>query len=325
MTPVRAIFASLFAAVILAAGLFIVARLEGARPHDLVSLLSWDRTPFSLWSFLAAWGAVSLGALGVLGAFLAFIAPEDLDDPHYPRRGFPKSAPLFLVAAGLALAFIAFRAIGAGRAAPIAVALALEAPAPRAEPIAAEAPAAVTEGVGVAASAFSWRYMDPFVNDSGAVWGGYAQPFADEAESAALLCDAVWIAVSGSASEEGPPDRNARRARFRAELAMSRAERWLARHPECGETYVFGVDLGQHAGGAAAPNDGASTAYQRQILLAFRRRSGDGEELSVLEAEAELRDFLDDAENRRAFYAGRDFPRDPVILGARTTLAADWR
>jgi hypothetical protein len=114
MTPVRALFAGLIAAILFAAGLFIATNFAGGRPHDLAPLLLTGREPFDLLCFLAAWGALLGGALGVLTAFLAFIAPDEDDDPRFPRRGFPKSAPPILIVIGLALAYVALRC-GGGR------------------------------------------------------------------------------------------------------------------------------------------------------------------------------------------------------------------
>lgn len=313
MTPARALIAGLLGAVIFAAGLFIVAGAAGSRPHDLLPLLSIGRAPFVLWCFLAAWGASLLGAIGILTAFLAFLAHEDEDeDGRYPRRGFPKALPPFLIAVALGLAYLAL-ACGArtGAAAPIAVPATpdaveeVEAPLLGAEP----APPAPT----VSVAAYQWGYMDPLVRDAGGLFTGTREPFADEeAETRRLLCGKAWVAVSGSASEEGPPARNEARSRLRTARAMQRAARWIEDHPQCGATVVLGLDLGQHAQIAAA--DHAATAYQRQILVAARARGEAESALSAAAAEAELRSFLADPANRTALYAGRDFRRDPVIV-----------
>jgi hypothetical protein len=325
MTPVRALLACLLAAILLGAGTFIVASAAGSRPHDLVPLLSIGRSPFSLWCFLAAWGALVTGALGVLAAFLAFVAPEEDDDPRFRRRGFPKSAPLILVAMALGLIYFALRCSGEPRQAPIPVpvapepveaapetALLGEEPAPIDAP-AAEIPQATMPAADSAS--FEWRYKYPLPRGEGAVWDNIDQPFADQAETARLLCGKAWVAVTGSASEEGPAERNAIRARLRAERAMMRAQSWLSRHDECGQTIVLGVDLGQHAPVAGlSADDGAASAYQRQILVVSRLRRSPDEAPTIDAAIAELDQFLANPADRASLYAGRVFPEAPEIL-----------
>lgn len=319
MTPVRALIAGLLAAILFGAGLFIAASLAGGRPHDLVPLLSLSRTPFSLWCFLAAWGALLLGFLGVLAAFLAFIAPEEEDDPRFRRRGFPKAAPLVLIALAIALAFFALRCVR-DHETPIAVAVppqefetSPETPLPDDEFDVLEA-TSLPPPVAVRAADFQWRYMDPLIREPGGVWAQNGLPFSNDDENARLLCGKAWVAVTGSASEEGPAERNAARARLRTERAMARTQSWLERHEECGRTVVLGIDLGQHASTGPIADEGAATAYQRQILVASRGRIGEDEELSTDTAEHELRAFLAEPANRAALYAGRQFPAEPAIL-----------
>ena len=89
-------------------------------------------------------------------------------------------------------------------------------------------------------------------------------------------------------------------------------------HQECGETPVFGVDLGQHLVTGEDGGDGAATAYQRQILIVARP----GAAVSPDIAEAELRAFLDNPANRAELFAGRRFPAEPVIFAE---TAGGWR
>lgn len=319
MTPLRALVAGLLAAILFGAGLFIVASLAGGRPHELVPLLSPGRSPFVLWCFLAAWGALILGSLGVLAGFLAFIAPEDEDDPRFRRRGFPKSAPIVLIAFALGLAFLALRCADEDEA-PIAIAAppetietAPETPLLGDEETTPE-PAIAPPPVEVGASAFQWRYMDPLMREPDGVWARNGMPFSDDDENMRLLCRRAWVAVTGSASEEGPAERNAARARLRTMRAMARAETWLAAHAECGPTVIFGVDLGQHAPTGPIDAGGAASAYQRQILVASRGRSNVEVGLSRSVAESELHAFLAEPANRAALYAGRQFPAEPAII-----------
>ncbi len=319
MTPVRALFASLFAAVLLGAGAFIAASFADSRPHELAPLLSPGRSPFSLWCFLAAWSAIVTGALGVIAAFLAFIAPEEDDHERFRRRGFPKSAPLVLIALSLAFLWFALRCAGTPATPPIAVPVE---PASVSEPAesqllggepnveeSAPAVAPVAE-----ATSFSWRYMDPLLRGDSIVWGAGAHPFSDDLENQRLLCGKAWVAVTGSASEEGPPERNALRAERRAREAMARARAWLSQHDDCGATIVLGIDLGQHAPVAGGGDDGVSSAYQRQTLVVSRARRAIDERLTEAAAEAELSAFLADSAARAALLGPRIFPAEPQIL-----------
>lgn len=327
MTPVRALIAGIFAAVLFGAGLFIAAGFAGARPHDLVPILSIDRTPFNFICFLAAWTGVIAGVLGVFAAFFAFLAPEEEDDPRFRRRGFPKIAPLVLIALSLGLTWFALRCAGvAAHERPIAILLAPEVgDAPEAEvfeppeneartrPEArAEPPAPVRPFPIAAAADFQWAYEIPLAHRE------IAQVdlkglFDAEAQTARLLCGKAWVAVTGSASEEGPTGRNETRARRRAAAARAVAADWIAGRAECGATPVFAVSLGQHANVLGAGDDGAASAYQRQVLTVSRDRM-EGETMSADAAEAELRDFLDEPHNLDALYAGRRFASRPEIL-----------
>lgn len=314
MTPVRALLASVFAAVLLGAGCFIVASFAQARPHDLLPLLLASRAPFSLVCFLAAWGAVGFGTLGVAAAFLAFIAPEEDDDPSFRRRGFPKAAPLVLIALALILLFFALRCVadaGPPIAVPVEPAPIVEEPAP---PPADEPSAPPPDIRPVAmASTFEWPYMDPLMRGDGAIWSNSPQPFSDENEARRLLCGNAWVAVTGSSSEEGPAERNRARAHVRTQQAIARARSWLSRNSECGTTIVLGVDLGQHAAIQGA-GDGSASAYQRRILTVSRLRRESEESIDAAEARAELEAFLANPESRETLYAGRVFTAPPQII-----------
>ncbi len=317
MTPVRAIAAAIFAAIMVVAGTLIVARTAGREATDLFEILFGGPSP-GLLCFLAAAGAALFGAGGVLTAFLAFIAREESDDSPYRRRGFPKSLPLLLIILTLALVWFVLRcAPTAAPETPVAVAVELEAtPGDDVEELlegADPVPEIVDEGPFVAfgETRFDWTFKDPLISRRGPVWMANNRPFTDESD-AALLCGKAWVAVTGSASEEGPADRNAARSRLRASAAADAARRWAARHPDCGETFVFGVDLGQHA--ATSPDDtGAATAYQRRVLVIARTRTAE-EFLDAETARAELTAILADPIKRSVFLGARRFPSPPVIL-----------
>ena len=141
--------------------------------------------------------------------------------------------------------------------------------------------------------------------------------FDDNAESRRHLCGKAWVAVTGSSSQEGPEDRNRKRAAMRAAAAQSAAHGWIENHPECGRTIVLGVDLGQHAPSVGESDDGAASAYQRQTLIVSRARADAGDAITASGAASELRAFLDDPASRAALYGGRVFPSEPIILPAR--------
>lgn len=317
MTPVRAVLAAVLAAVMLLAGALIVARTGGREAADLVEILLAGPGA-GLWCFLSAAGAFLVGGLGVIAGFLAFIAPEEVDDGPFRRRGFPKSAPILLIIASLALVWFALRCAGAPEPeSPIAVAV--EPEAPPADDLDGELeggdpiPEVVDQGpiVSYGDADFDWTFKDPLIRADGHQWMTRDRPFTDDSAETSL-CGMAWVAVTGSASEEGPAGRNAERSRLRALAAAEAARGWIARHPDCGETFVFAVDLGQHAAGA--PDEtGAATAYQRRVLVMSRSRR-DGETLTPEAARAEIAGWLGDPASRALLLGGRRFPAEPVIL-----------
>lgn len=344
MALVKAVLATVLTAIIFLAGLVIVSGVAGARATDLLELLSTNHQPFRLLCFLAAWGSIALGGLSLLMAFLAFIAPdEEEDDPRLHRRRFPKAAPMLLVALALALAFIALRCAAAAVVAPVVtpvVAPVVEEPetvepAPLAAPIieeepgpeprAAQAPVvSATPLVYGEASDFEWLYTFPIPGEGRPAWSSVEQPFADDAEARRLLCGKAWVAVTGSASEEGERALNQQRARLRTERAMTRAANWIAAHPECGQTPVLGINLGQHVregdngqegGDGQGDGDGPeATAYQRQVLTVGRALGPDETALTAAQARREASAFINDPAAFSAFLGRRRFQDAPTII-----------
>lgn len=316
MTPVRAVLAAVLAAIMLVAGALIVARTSGREAADFVEVLLGGWAP-GLWCFLAAAGAAALGGVAVIAAFLAFIEREEPDEGPFRRRGFPKSAPILLIAMSLALVWFALRCASAPETeAPIAVAVEPEAPPTEdieeelagGEPVDAPAPT-----VTAAPTRFSWAYQNPLIRRDGrAVWLSGEGPFTDDQESRALLCGKAWIAVSGSSSEEGPAARNAIRSLLRARAADNAASGWIQSHPDCPAGPLFAVDFGQHAP-VSGDASGAATAYQRQVYV-ISRAAAAGEYLNEDAARAELAAFLADPASRAQLFGGRRFTAEPVIL-----------
>lgn len=317
MTPFRAVLAAMLAAVMSVAGAMIVARSVGREASDLFDVLISGPAQ-GLICFLAAAAAFAVAAAGVFTAFLAFIAREEEDDAGpFRRRGFPKSAPIFLIALALALVWFALRCAGEpAPAAPVAVAVE---PSPASSAIAdpddglagGDPVAEAAPSILITTADFEWGYMDPLIRPDGARWLSSARPFQSEGDRS-LLCGKAWVVVTGSASEEGPERRNAERSRLRAVAAADAARAFLDRHPDCGTTHVFGVDLGQHAAVSSGKSE-AATAYQRQVLLMARSRLA-GEALSREEARGEVIAQLAGGGSLEALLSGRRFTGEPALV-----------
>jgi hypothetical protein len=315
MTPVRAFIAAFLAAVMVIAGAMIVARASDRAASDLIEVLLAG--PGIGWPcFLAAAGAVLMGAGGVLTAFLAFIAREEEDDGPFRRRGFPKSAPLLFVILSLALVWFALRCTNAPEpAAPIPVAVEPETPPTEDIDVALEGgdPVDQRPTVFAAPTRFSWTYQNPLIRGDGTgIWVDGDRPFADDSEARALLCDKAWIAVTGSSSEEGPAARNAIRSRLRARAADNAASGWIRSHPDCAAGPLFAVDFGQHSP-VSGDASGAATAYQRQVYV-IARAAAPGENINEDAARAELAAFLADPSSQAQLFGGRRFLAEPYIL-----------
>lgn len=321
MTPVRAVLAATLAVVMVVAGSLIVARTSGREAGDLLEILLAGPAA-GLWCFLAAAGALAVGAAGVLTAFLAFIAREEEDAGPFRRRGFPKAAPIILILLALGLVWLALRCAGARETkAPVAVALEPEAPLTAdldgvlegGDPIGTPAPAEARLFVGE--TAFIWPYKDPMVEPDGPRWLSNARPFADDradGDGASLLCGKAWVAVTSAASEEGPAARNVERARLRTLAAMDAARRYLGRNAACGTPVIFGIDFGQHAPSGRAGGE-ATTAYQRLIMV-IARDARESEALTEDGARAELEAYLADPAAYANLLGGRRFLAGPVVL-----------
>ncbi len=325
--PVRSVIAAIVALVMLATGSILIMAQENATYADFLALLRLRAPNASLLCVLAGWGAVVAAALAVLTAFAAFIAE---DDDGIRRRGFPKGIPVIFLLMALALFWGAIRCVT--RAAPetVRVVVAPPAPAPAVEPEPEplpplpEAPLAPSAPpVETFATAMTWQFMYPLFLD-----GTYRQssentkalarlfpPDDPYSEVRGMLCGKAWVAFTGSASEEGPFERNERRSRLRAELVAAQARAWLsARGPDCPRPAILGIDLGQHAPTAGVALDGAGTGYQRQVLVASRALASADEALSAEEAAAELRRFLADPSKEGALLAGRRFQRPAQVF-----------
>lgn len=314
----RAFIAAIFVVALLAGGAYLTLDLKDAAINDVLALLRRDDPDIGLLCTIAAWGALIAGGLAVIAGFAAFVEDED-DDDGFRRRGFPKIIPLLLVAVSLVL-FWAMFDCAARSAPPPATVISTPAPAPAPAPSAP--PPAPT--INVVRAAYDWPFMIPLIDDE-----NYREtpeltqalaalfPLADEdGRVRAMLCDAAWVMVTGSASEEGPRPRNETRSRIRAEFVAAAARRWLAAHTDdCEAPLIFAVDLGQHAPTLpAVAGDGSDTAFQRSLIVVSRvKRAGDAP-LSVSTALGEADDYLADPARLRTMLAGRVYPNPPRLF-----------
>lgn len=314
--PIRAFVAALVAAGFLAAGGYFILHQSGAAPSDFIALLMHGAPDGALLCRIAGWASVVFAALTILAALVLFAPADDDEDDDDGRR--PGWVALVLLAVALAFFWFALRCgQSVEPAKPQVVTQKVE--PPPAEPAQA-APAPKKPALATRATSFKWDYMIPLIDPD----GGYHQspkmakaledmfPAADpDGSVAAMLCGKAWVAFTGSSSEEGPPERNERRARVRADLVLAAAQKWLAAHPGCAAPVLLGVDLGQHVFTVATSPE--ATAYQRQILMLSRDRADAGETVTADEAENELSAFLADPDNVIRFLAGRRFMRAPKV------------
>lgn len=130
----------------------------------------------------------------------------------------------------------------------------------------------------------------------------------------AMLCGKAWVAFTGSASEEGPRERNVKRAQRRAEMVAGAASDWLDAHEDCQRPVILAITLGQHAATTIPLADGGrSTGYQRQALVASRDRAA-GEAVSRASASKELAAYLDSKDGLDALLGGRRYVSAPAIF-----------
>ncbi|MEX0644012.1 MAG: hypothetical protein WD076_01785 [Parvularculaceae bacterium] len=330
--PVRSFIAAIVALVILLTGSVLIMAQEDATYAEVLALLQLRQPEASLLCVLAGWGAVAAAALALITAFAAFIAE---DDDGERRRGFPKGIPIIFLLIALALLWGAIRCVRQAAPETVRVVVAPQ-PAPSSpadiepEPLSPpeatppSTPAAPTRpAVAAFATNMTWRFKYPLILNGNYVQApenaqALARLFpADDpySEVRGMLCGKAWVAFTGSASEEGPFERNERRARVRAELVAAQAKAWLsARGPDCPRPAILAIDLGQHAPTGAAALDGADTSYQRQVLVASRASASADEALGAEAAAAELRQFLADPGGEGALLAGRRFQRPPRVF-----------
>ncbi len=334
---VRSSIAALIGFVAFIVGSAVIAAGRGADFGDISALLFGRVETASSQCILFGWGWLVAGLLSVAGFFAVFGG----DDESAGRVRMPVGVPILflLVAGGLLWLALGCQPIPA---APAETSPAIVEPAPpspqpdiddaldgakpEAEPAAAPPPAVLEPAptprakppVLSAETAMAWPYEYPRIRGdeivgSTAMDNAIAALFPmDDGDGAVrrMLCGKAWVAFTGSASEEGPADRNSTRARARARLVASRAESWLDRHSDCARPVVLGVDLGQHVPTDAV--DPQATAYQRQVIVIGRDRASPDETVTPLAALAEMQAHY--AAKRSGMLGSRAYRGQPAIF-----------
>lgn len=316
-SPLRALLGAVVMTLLLAIGVTLV--LSGLKHHfgefaDQIFGRSEAATP---WSRIAGWLAVAFGVLAILSAYVAWYEEPEFDG--ITRRGFPRYIPALLFIATLLLLWLAMSLLAKPQAAAPAAAPA-EAPAQE-EPLELEGgEPAPTPQVTAVALPVRYTYRYPLITARGAEGATFTQrdlalafPLEDpDGRVRALLCGKAWVALAGSASQEGDRDRNEARARLRAEIAITRAKSWLAAHADdCPAPALIGLDLGQHQAVIADPSlNGADTADQRQLIVITRALRASEDAASAEAALAEARAFYATSAGRAAILGNRRFVRE---------------
>jgi hypothetical protein len=271
---------------------------------------------------ILAWGAVVAAVLALFSAFAAFL--EEIDEDDYRRRGFPKGILLIFLLTSLALFWAALNChYHPAKEQRVVVPVDRTALAEDETTATASRPApAAAPRIAAAETALVWEYMYPLVLGERYVYsprmtGAIAALFpARDPDGAvrAMLCGKAWVAFAGSASEEGPLDRNIRRARRRAEMVAGAASDWLDLHPDCQRPLILAINLGQHVATPVPSSDkGQSTGAQRQTLVASRNLSP-GERITSEAARKELEAWLANEANFRALVGARRYLSRPVVF-----------
>jgi hypothetical protein len=322
-SPLRALLGAIVMALLLAIGVAVVLNFIKSDFGAFADQI-FGRTPSAtLWSRVAGWLAVGAGVLAILAAYVAWYEEPEFDG--ITRRGFPRYIPVFFFAATLALLWLAMSLLKKPEATPPTPPPAV-APAEE-EPLELEGGEPVPEPqVTAVAMPLRYTFRYPLITARGAEGAAYTQrdlalafPMKDvDGRVRALLCGKAWVALAGSASQEGDRDRNETRARLRAELAVARARTWLAAHADdCPAPALIGLDLGQHAAVVSAPSaDGADTADQRQLIIVTRALRAEEDPASTSAALAEARAFYASNAGRTAVLGGRRYQREAEFFVA---------
>lgn len=321
-SPLRALLGAAVMLIAVIVGVAVVLQLIG------VTFPEFAKNAFGASdaaTFVSRAAAILATLAGLAAIFFAYIAWYE--EPRFDgvaHSGFPRFIPVLL---WLATLFLIVVSVGALKkkveAPPPAPAATAAEPAAPEEPLPLEGGTPPEPKVSAIPLSATYTFKYPLITQQGPVGLNHTEQDVaialpiDDPDGAvrALLCDKAWVALAGSASQEGDRARNEARSRLRTEAAVARAETWLKAHPECKAPVLIGLDLGQHEPVVTEPRyDGVDTAGQRRLIVVSRalRR---GEQRPALDAaldEAEA--FYRSPAGRIAILDGRRYEREPVWL-----------
>ncbi|MBY0422005.1 MAG: hypothetical protein K2Q06_06845 [Parvularculaceae bacterium] len=323
-SPLRALLGAVVMTLALVIGAAVVLQTSGATFSDFAhhAFGASDRATF--WGRATGALAVLFGLSAILFAYVAWYEEPRFDGVAH--SGFPRFIPVVLWAATLALVVISVGALKkvepAKPAAPEAPASPPATPKPE-DPLPLEGGAPPEPKVTAIPLSATYTFKYPLITTQGAVGLNHTErdvamalPIDDADGSVrALLCDKAWVALAGSASQEGDRQRNEIRSRLRTEAAVARAETWLAAHPDFAAPVLIGLDLGQHEPVVSDPRfDGVDTAGQRRLIVVSRALRAGETRPSLDAALDEAEAFYKSPVGRAAILGGRRFEREPVWL-----------
>lgn len=321
-SPLRALLAAVAMALLLAIGVALV--LNGLKSNfaAFADQLFGRSALATLLSRFAGWLAVGTGVLAILTAYVGWYEEPDFDGAT--RRGFPRYIPAFFFVVTLLLIWLAMSLMAKSVASVTPPATPAAEPAPE-EPLELDGgdPLPVPQ-VAAVALPVRYTYQYPLITTQGAQGEAFTKrdlalafPLQDtDGRVRALLCGKAWVALAGSASQEGDRDRNEARAHLRAQLAIGRARVWLAAHADdCPAPALIGLDLGQHAAVLPAPSaDGADTKDQRPLIIITRALSTGEVAAAPADAVAEARAFYATSAGRAAILGERRYLREAAFF-----------
>lgn len=350
----RAILLLVLLSIVLAVGGHFLLVKADASLFDFLRILMFQSVEHQTKCFFVALGAIVAAVLALLSCVAVFSEDEDLDE--YQHEEFPFGAIPFFALISLGLFWLSLGCVvkasaqnvvpaepielpivetmpepvvsatpapSLNKETPVAVAIPLEDDVQAKEPLPiASPPSPRLYNYGEPAV---WPYKLPLVKNDQAVVTLRVTAFLEETafplddrsgEVRALLCDNAWVAIVGSASEEGPLERNQRRSRLRISLAADRAEIWLAHHSaNCEKPIILGVDRGQHQLTAAGQSGGpAATAKQRALSFIVRGRVPGEVDLTKEDVRSELADYLAAQWDNPDNLVDRGYLRRPQIV-----------
>lgn len=324
---IRAIIAAVFSILAVIAGACAIMNLRGAGLGDVFACLLFQGGPNTLLCSIALWASLAAFLFSIVFAYATFIAVDD-DTHHRPL-------PWIIAPTVMLIGFFAFwyslSCISVSTA-PISVPAPIEAVEEIEElpvllekeeqeqelAVIAAPPPSQLSTVSIQNTGASWPYKMPIIDaptrasrEASAAF--VADYFVREKAMVRQMCDASWVAVIGSTSQEGPVVRNEKRAKMRATMVVKGLDAHLDREQGCRKPKILGLTLGQHRPVLIDVDDtGVATGYQRQIqFIVQKSNEGQG---NAIDARSSLQEWLENAENQSALVGGRAFSDAPIIF-----------